>query len=196
MAFVCVADVCSISIMDTPVAQPSSPPRGFFTWHADMTRLDSRVTSLNDRLSSLEGTCLKDGDMRTLNTKQSLLETRMQHLAEILDEHSALLAKHASLNTEPENNAGDSSPAEDATHDSAPSAPPMLAEDYNISTPVHANANARQPSLDVLHDILSAVANDVSQPILQLRMDVYDRLPPPGQPSVTAGSLPQVGLVQ
>ena len=43
--------------------QANSPSRiGVFTWHDDMRKLDARVTGITDSVSSLECTCLRDGD--------------------------------------------------------------------------------------------------------------------------------------
>ena len=74
-----------------------SPSRGFFTWHEDMRRLDGRVGTIDDRVAVLEGDVLKSGDLRVINHKICLIETRLQGLAEIMDQHSTFIAQQESM---------------------------------------------------------------------------------------------------
>ena len=88
---------CFPLIMAENGSQTHNPSRGFFTWHEDMRRLDGRVGTLTDRVSVLEGDVLKSGDMRTLRHMIQMIEVRVQGMAEIMDSHSAHVAKRESL---------------------------------------------------------------------------------------------------
>ena len=46
----------------------TSPPRGFFSWRDDMNKLESRISSMEERMSNLEGMALRTPTLMIMNT--------------------------------------------------------------------------------------------------------------------------------
>ena len=73
--------------------QANGPSRiGVFSWHEDMRKLDARVAGITNRVRSLAGTCLRDGNFRTVKHDIQMLEHRLQAACESMDPHNAYLS--------------------------------------------------------------------------------------------------------
>ena len=62
------------------MAQPQSPPRGFFSWREDLNQIDRRIGAFEDRLGNLEGTVVRAPTLHLLNDRFDTIEARLKEI--------------------------------------------------------------------------------------------------------------------